>query len=886
VLYLAALRDLGFTFTDDFEEVDLDDWMDAATWNLRDSINTDTQMQFNARMHRQREEAAKQAQRNKAKKTVESVPGTVLFFLRGLQMLQSICGTLQVSVPFAQVMLKHALPLLETPGTPQPPRLLPAPGASALELLVREKLEELRAAGHLLGGQVAVFSTNGDNGRGGWQCSLAFGRSGIAAAPVTEATLMPLGDASTGVLIACLLRALESRRVPLDTPVAHLWPKFVQRKKAFITIKELLRHEAGINRPFPGNLTLRGYCSEQMMEEAMAASPLDAQTGHKAFSRAMGIAVGALLHRVTQSQSVVDAVSTSLKPLELERDIVYFAAEERMARLGRKPMGQMSMTRIMSWFDERQQRLKQARRKAVEWHTWSEFALAQPGCADPVLVNRAELRSGKGCLAGRSLRATAKALCRLYAADALPAPFLEQDFSKIRRLEAVSTLEWEDLGRCLDVGLAGQCFRFQSSEQKDVLGHGYCDGATGSMVLRLPGVSIAILLNAVDETTRHTGREVLSVIAGHLGLRPCFDSDGAPKVEESLGDVSDACASDAFQSEAEEDEGSQHAKNLETICGRWCSAESIGLGEILHRMNVPPEAHPLIQQMRRTVRISIRGDRVHLATSTVIANRVVEQTTTRFTIGEMFEGQQHLGGAYRGRGTWCGNKKEANQALRLEKLFHIDGHDVMMVELIELSAPAARNASGSRRLALTSTLESTGDRSVVVRSAAEREQLCEALDPKSLCLRGKLSLAGQYLAEGEQLVGPSSVLSIQALSEMALPGSIVFRCGNVQCTTMFDRSDSKSQGSRARAVGTEPPSGTTCSTAVDTVCALAVPVCMMGLRIASDALLCFCGLIGSCLGKGCGLAQQGCEMACGEAGPEEPPVKESPVKDSKKKTKK
>jgi len=61
---------------------------------------------------------------------------------------------------------------------------------------------------------------------------------------------------------------------------------------------------------------------------------------------------------------------------------------------------------------------------------------------------------------------------------------------------------------------------------------------------------------------------------------------------------------------------------------------------------------------------------------------------------------------------------------------------------------------------------------------------------------------------------------------------------------------------------------------------------MMGLRIASDALLCFCGLIGSCLGKGCGLAQQGCEMACGEAGPEEPPVKESPVKDSKKKTKK
>merc|ERR1712054_73360 len=108
-------------------------------------------------MARQREEAA--ALGGARKKTVESVPGNVLFFLRGLKMLQDICGRLDVTVPFTQVVLLHALPLLEAPGTRQPTMPLPAPkGSSAMEVAVRQKPEELRAAGLILGAQVAVLA--------------------------------------------------------------------------------------------------------------------------------------------------------------------------------------------------------------------------------------------------------------------------------------------------------------------------------------------------------------------------------------------------------------------------------------------------------------------------------------------------------------------------------------------------------------------------------------------------------------------------------------------------------------------------------------------------------------------------------------------------------
>jgi predicted unusual protein kinase regulating ubiquinone biosynthesis (AarF/ABC1/UbiB family) len=150
VLYLSALRDLGFVFTDDFEEADIDEWLESATWTLRDSIPTAAQQNFNQRMNKQREEAAA-AKEGKRVRTVESVPGKVLFFLRGLKMLQDICGRLDVTVPFAKVVLLYALPLLEAPGTRQPTLPLPAPrGCSAMETAVRKKLEELRAAGSLV----------------------------------------------------------------------------------------------------------------------------------------------------------------------------------------------------------------------------------------------------------------------------------------------------------------------------------------------------------------------------------------------------------------------------------------------------------------------------------------------------------------------------------------------------------------------------------------------------------------------------------------------------------------------------------------------------------------------------------------------------------------
>ena len=54
------------------------------------------------------------------------IPGVVLFFLRGLEMLQNICGMLEVTVPFAAVMLQNSMPLLAK-GIWDPAKALPAP---------------------------------------------------------------------------------------------------------------------------------------------------------------------------------------------------------------------------------------------------------------------------------------------------------------------------------------------------------------------------------------------------------------------------------------------------------------------------------------------------------------------------------------------------------------------------------------------------------------------------------------------------------------------------------------------------------------------------------------------------------------------------------------
>ena len=77
--------------------------------------------------------------------------------------------------------------------------------------------------------------------------SLASGwRDRQQSTPWRADTMVLMWSITKGLAASCLLHALAADRVPLDTPVAALWPEFAQNGKEGITLAQLLSHQAGL----------------------------------------------------------------------------------------------------------------------------------------------------------------------------------------------------------------------------------------------------------------------------------------------------------------------------------------------------------------------------------------------------------------------------------------------------------------------------------------------------------------------------------------------------------------------------------------------------------------------------------------------------------------
>jgi len=64
--------------------------------------------------------------------------------------------------------------------------------------------------------------------------------------PWDENTLAPVWSATKGPAAVCCMLALEESGVPLDCPVAEVWPEFVGGGKSSLTLLHLLTHTAGL----------------------------------------------------------------------------------------------------------------------------------------------------------------------------------------------------------------------------------------------------------------------------------------------------------------------------------------------------------------------------------------------------------------------------------------------------------------------------------------------------------------------------------------------------------------------------------------------------------------------------------------------------------------
>eukprot|EP00927_Polykrikos_kofoidii_P012347 TRINITY_DN15323_c0_g1_i1.p1 TRINITY_DN15323_c0_g1~~TRINITY_DN15323_c0_g1_i1.p1 ORF type:complete len:1652 (+),score=335.63 TRINITY_DN15323_c0_g1_i1:50-5005(+) len=792
-MYLAALKDMGFVFGEDFESGDLQEWVHLSAWSLRDSIPSNAQLQFKEQLektqendfasdmedHTPRNKSPRTGQKIEDRRKLVKVPGTVLFFLRALEMLQQVCGTLDATVPFSQVLLRRALPLLRPSDsgggafapTGAPARPLPAPrGCSELEYGIRTKLETLMEARRVLGAQVAVLldtpcgvvrssdvRTHSPR-QGGWLCSVAAGQAGLTAGPLSEATALPLlGAGTAGVLATCLLAAMAGptaagQTVTLDTPVVRIWPEFSRRGKSPVTIGQLLRHQGGLGRPFPPDLTFKEFCHEIRFEESLAAAPYEvggsvpagspeavresankkkASSSSKARATpsippatpcyVQGEVLAALLRRMEGAKSAKEAVRLCLKPLGLHEDIFYggSAPEERLARLGRQPMESLPLATAFEWLEERE--ADRERRHAIEsgagrnkWRTYRDLKTRLPACGDPLLLNRDVVRAGTVPLSGRGLRGTAKALCRLYGSNSIREDILKQSLQDTTEFVVDSAEEWHEFGRCKRVGAGWQIFPFKrNSDGEEVVGYGHVDGHTGSLALRLPGATVAILLSSIDHDARDVGYDLLSIVADHLGFTLGWSLEvpaGLPakphwprepgngtlvgkeeEYKQTIAHLQDKLSQ--LQSEMDAKQGSDDptASPELALVGKWVSTEIEGLDTLLDVFDVPVMARVVARRMRRKLNLDIRGHQIFLETTISVAGRTIEQNQHNFEVGQMFDGEEQLFGCFKASAAWAEAKEDGgSMALVIEKRFDVGGQQVLLVERLVADAEGQR----------------------------------------------------------------------------------------------------------------------------------------------------------------------------------------------------
>ncbi len=134
--------------------------------------------------------------------------------------------------------------------------------------------------------------------------SLANGwRDRQQTAPWTPGTLVLMWSITKGLASACLLHALATDAIPVETRVADLWPEFAAQGKGGITVAQLLSHQSGLAAMAEPDVSI--------FDHAAVAAALAAQapcwppgTAHGYGPRTFGFLVDELLRRLRPGQTV------------------------------------------------------------------------------------------------------------------------------------------------------------------------------------------------------------------------------------------------------------------------------------------------------------------------------------------------------------------------------------------------------------------------------------------------------------------------------------------------------------------------------------------------------------------------------------------------------
>src|SRR5213595_333609 len=115
--------------------------------------------------------------------------------------------------------------------------------------------------------------------------------------PWTADTVVLVWSATKGIGSACVLHALQQRKIELNRPVAEFWPEFGQADKDKITLGQLLSHQAGLCA-LDQRVDVIDY--EEVIRALEAQAPLwSPGTAHGYHARTFGFLLDELVRRIT-----------------------------------------------------------------------------------------------------------------------------------------------------------------------------------------------------------------------------------------------------------------------------------------------------------------------------------------------------------------------------------------------------------------------------------------------------------------------------------------------------------------------------------------------------------------------------------------------------------
>jgi CubicO group peptidase (beta-lactamase class C family) len=134
--------------------------------------------------------------------------------------------------------------------------------------------------------------------------------------PWTADTIVLVWSATKGIGSACVLHALQQRKIELNRTVAEFWPEFGQAEKDKITLGQLLSHQAGLSA-LDQRVDVLDYEGVIRALEAQAPLWLPA-TGHGYHARTFGFLLDELTRRIA-GRTLSDYWQENFaRPLELD----------------------------------------------------------------------------------------------------------------------------------------------------------------------------------------------------------------------------------------------------------------------------------------------------------------------------------------------------------------------------------------------------------------------------------------------------------------------------------------------------------------------------------------------------------------------------------------